>query len=168
MTNSSMQKTEVFLKKIQNLILKKKFKHAIKVCDELLKIDKQNFHANANKANLLAEIGFYDKSIPYYYKALQTAPNDHSVLFNLATTLYDLDRYDEAIRLFDKVIKMQPRNIDAICNKANALVALGKHTQAISFYNRALNVFPEDIVILNNKGNCFCRKIKAQRCNKML
>ena len=58
MANSNIKKTDAFLKKIQNLILQKKFKHAIKICDDVLKIDEKNFLANANKANLLAETGF--------------------------------------------------------------------------------------------------------------
>ncbi|MCG8324080.1 MAG: hypothetical protein MI673_01065, partial [Thiotrichales bacterium] len=75
----------ILSKKIQNYILENKFEFAIKICDQILKINRKDFYANITKANLLAEIGFHKKSLSYYYKALKIIPDDPTVLFNLAT-----------------------------------------------------------------------------------
>ena len=53
-----MHNVDVLFEKIQNSILENKFELAIKICDQILKINKKDFYANATKANLLAETWF--------------------------------------------------------------------------------------------------------------
>ena len=124
-----------------NLLLNKsKYDDAIKLYDQVLKIDPRSIEALNGKGLAFNKLGRYEDAISWFDSALRIEPNSAQVLSNKGISLANLDRFEEAIALFDKVIKIDPNFVDALYNKGGALAELGKYDEAAMWTNKALEI----------------------------
>ena len=100
--------------------------YALKLYDEILKLNPTDIHALNYKGLALAGLGNYDEAIQWYDKVLNIDPTNISALNNKGVALYNLGHYDEAIQWYDKVLAIDPNDSDAKYNKSIALLSLSK------------------------------------------
>ena len=82
-TNEIMRETiDKLLKNANELFLKKKFKDAILLYDEILKLDDENLNVINNKGYALSKIKNYDDAIACYDQGLKINPNEKSLQIN--------------------------------------------------------------------------------------
>jgi len=122
------------------LINKSKYEEAIKLYDQVLKIDPRSVEALNGKGLAFNKLGRYEDAITWFDNSLKIEPNSAQVLNNKGISLANLDRFEEAITMFDKAIKIDPNFVDALYNKGGALAELGKYDEAAIWTNKALEI----------------------------
>lgn len=122
------------------LINKSRYDDAIKLYDQVLKIDPRSVEALNGKGLAFNKLGRYEDAISWFDNALEIDPTYPQVLNNKGISLANLDRFEEAITLFDKAIKIDPNFVDALYNKGGALAELGKYDEAAKWTNKALEI----------------------------
>ena len=122
------------------LINKSRYDDAIKLYDQVLKIDPRSVEALNGKGLAFNKLGRYEDAITWFDNSLKIEPNSAQVLNNKGISLANLDRFEEAITLFDKAIKIDPNFVDALYNKGGALAELGKYDEAAIWTNKALEI----------------------------
>ena len=122
------------------LINKSKYDDAIKLYDQVLKIDPRSVEALNGKGLAFNKLGRYEDAISWFDNALEIDPTCAQVLNNKGISLANLDRFEESITLFDKAIKIDPNFVDALYNKGGALAELGKYDEAAKWTNKALEI----------------------------
>ena len=122
------------------LINKSKYDDAIKLYDQVLKIDPRSVEALNGKGLAFNKLGRYEDAISWFDNALEIDPTYPQVLNNKGISLANLDRFEEAITMFDKAIKIDPNFVDALYNKGGALAELGKYDEAAIWTNKALEI----------------------------
>ena len=122
------------------LINKSKYEDAVKLYDQVLKIDPGSVEALNGKGLAFNKLGRYEDAITWFDNALKIDPTSAQVLNNKGISLANLDRFEEAITLFDKAIKIDPNFVDALYNKGGALAELGKYDEAAMWTNKALEI----------------------------
>ena len=70
------EKVDKLLENANELFLKKKFKDAILLYDEILKLDAENLNVINNKGYALSKIKNYDDAIACYDQGLKINPNE--------------------------------------------------------------------------------------------
>ena len=105
------------------------------------------------------ELGyFYQKSlnpigINYYLNALQVAPNDIEINYNLAKFYQDLEEYDKAIDQYNILLQINAKNQHALNNIGYIkLTHEEKYDEAISYFTKALEIDATYIYALYNRG----------------
>ncbi|MCK5176139.1 MAG: AAA family ATPase, partial [Candidatus Aenigmarchaeota archaeon] len=139
-----------------DLINQKKYKEAIRSCDESLKINPKDMHALITKAVVL-KIHEDDKgAIQLIDKALNIKPILLQVMkFPLemkADSLFKLKKYKEAIRISDEVLKINPKNEKTLFLKGESLSKLEKDKEAIIILDEVLKINPKNEKTLFLKG----------------
>jgi tetratricopeptide (TPR) repeat protein len=122
------------------LINKSKYDDAIKIYDQVLKIDPTSVEALNGKGLAFNKLGRYEDAITWFDNAIKIDPTSAQVLNNKGISLANLNRFEEAITLFDKAIKIDPGFVDALYNKGGALAELGKYDEAAKWTNKALEI----------------------------
>jgi len=122
------------------LINKSRYDDAIKLYDQVLKIDPRSVEALNGKGLAFNKLGRYEDAITWFDNSLKIEPNSAQVLNNKGISLANLDRFEEAITMFDKAIKIDPNFVDALYNKGGALAELGKYDEAAIWTNKALEI----------------------------
>jgi tetratricopeptide (TPR) repeat protein len=124
-----------------NLLMNKsKYEDAIKLYDQVLKIDPSSVEALNGNGLALNKLGRYQDAITWLDNALKIEPTSAKLLNNKGVSLANLDKFGEAITWFDKAIKIDPSFIDALYNKGGALAELGKYGEAAIWTNKALEI----------------------------
>ena len=122
------------------LINKSKYDDAIKLYDQVLKIDPRSIEALNGKGLAFNKLGRYDDAITWFDTALKIEPTFIKALNNKGVALANLDKFGEAIIWFDKAIKIDPNFVEALYNKGGALAELGKYDEAAVWTNKALEI----------------------------
>ena len=106
---------------------------------------------------LLAEVYFAQdrlaEALDAYDKALQSKPQDASILYNRGVVLDRLGRHADAVASFDQALAVQPRDVAALVNRGNALHALRRFAEALGSFDRALAIAPRNVEARYNRGN---------------
>jgi len=142
-----------------------KYLEAIKIFDDVLKIDPKHIDALASKAYSLCLLHKYEEAIMACEEALKINPKHELALCNLdevGACLGESGKYLEAIDVFNKILEIDPTNVHALANKANALIYLHKDEDAITMCNKALAYAPQDIEALNKKAAALTNLNKFQ------
>jgi len=122
------------------LINKSQYEDAIKLYDQILKIDPRSVEAVNGKGLAFNKLGRYDDAITWFDNALKIEPTFINALNNKGVALANLDKFEEAIIWFDKAIKINPNFVEALYNKGGALAELGKYDEAAMWTNKALEI----------------------------
>lgn len=83
-------------------------------------------------------------------KAVDGAPNNLTLLMELANKLYDVARYEEAIPYYRRVLTLEPHNVNVSTDLGTALFYTGKPDAAITQFNQSLQVDPRHAQTLHN------------------
>jgi tetratricopeptide (TPR) repeat protein len=83
-------------------------------------------------------------------KAVDGAPNNLTLLMELANKLYDAARYEEAIPYYRRVLTLEPHNVNVSTDLGTALFYTGKPDAAIAQFNQSLQIDPHHAQTLHN------------------
>jgi tetratricopeptide (TPR) repeat protein len=128
---------------------------AIKVFEQAIDNNQQDFYAWWLKGNALRRLTKYDEAIIAYNRSIYIKPQYSEAWNNNGIVFYYLNRFDEAIAAFDKAIEINKQNPNASKawnNKGVTLISLDKYDEAIAAYDKAIEVNQQDKVAWNNKG----------------
>ncbi len=91
-------------------------------------------------------------------KAVEAAPQNSSLIIDLANKLYDAGRYSEAVRYYEQALALDPNNVNLITDMGTALFYSGRVEEAIAQYDHSLQINPNhaqslhNLVIVNLQG----------------
>ena len=136
-----------------NLLMNEsKYEDAIKLYDQVLRIDPTSVEALNGNGLAYNKLGKYEDAITWFDNALKIEPTSAQVLNNKGISLSNLDKFEEAITWFDKAIKIDPNFVDALYNKGGALAELGKYDEAAMWTNKALEIDKTNHNATNSKS----------------
>ena len=109
---------------------------ALKIYEDLLRLNPSNFLLSTNLGNLYMAIGKISKAIDCFEVALKKEPNHVSNLEALAIAYQDTGRNKEAIDCFKKVLELDEGKESARYHLARMLVRLNYYSEAIEHFNK--------------------------------
>ncbi|MDR2212821.1 MAG: tetratricopeptide repeat protein, partial [Pseudomonadales bacterium] len=86
----------------------------------------------------------YDSSLNDLREAERRAPEDISILNNLAAALMDLEKHEEAIGYLQRVLAVDPKYKDALTNLSAIYMKLKRVDEAIGITEKQLSLMPDD------------------------
>ena len=87
----------------------------------------------------------YNSAVSFYTKALETTPDDHTILGNRAAAYHNLGQYTEAEGDADRCISIKPDWSKGYQRKAMAQQAKGDIDQAIENYQKGVDLDPANV-----------------------
>lgn len=123
--------------RILDYIEEEKYELAIRYCNRILRVKKDESTALLYKGECLKELGEYEKSLESYYRALEIDHGnvDVETYEEIAFVLLNLEMYEEAIEFYDKIIDESDDDREAIFYKGLAYEKLEKYDQASQQYD---------------------------------
>lgn len=103
------------------LINKSKYDDAIKLYDQVLKIDPTSVEALNGKGLAFNKLGKYEEALTWFDKALKIDPNFVNALYNKGGALAELGKYDEAAKWTNKALEIDKTNQNASNSKSSLL-----------------------------------------------
>ncbi len=114
------------------------------------KIDEKSMISK--RADILFDVGKFNKSVVCYSAALKFDPDDVYLLNKKGDNLSRLGRFDEAIKCYDKAIKLDNNNEYIYNNKAIALLNSNQPQKALKCSDKAMEINDENEVVLYWRG----------------
>lgn len=105
-----------------------------------------------NKGELLYKNGLVEDAILIYKKALEFAPEDEDIHYNLAIAYAKIGDTNSAIKHYQEALKIVPEHLETRNNLGNLLAKLGRYKEAEEHFKYALNIMPDDAQLHNNYG----------------
>ena len=112
---------------------------ALKIYEDLLRLNPGNFLLSTNLGNLYMAIGKISKAIDCFEVAFKKEPNHVSNLEALAIAYQDTGRNKEAIDCFKKVLALDEGKESARYHLARMLVRLNYYSEAIEHFYKTNN-----------------------------
>ena len=112
------------------------FEAALKIYEDLLRLNPGNFLLSTNLGNLYMAIGKISKAIDCFEVASKKEPNHVSNLEALAIAYQDTGRNKEAIDCFKKVLALDEGKESARYHLARMLVRLNYYSEAIEHFDK--------------------------------
>ena len=109
---------------------------ALKIYEDLLRLNPGNFLLSTNLGNLYMAIGKISKAIDCFEVAFKKEPNHVSNLEALAIAYQDTGRNKEAIDCFKKVLELDEGKESARYHLARMLVRLNYYSEAIEHFDK--------------------------------
>jgi|TARA_B100002052_G_scaffold124677_1_gene114474 tetratricopeptide (TPR) repeat protein len=109
---------------------------ALKIYEDLLRLNPGNFLLSTNLGNLYMAIGKISKAIDCFEVAFKKEPNHVSNLEALAIAYQDTGRNKEAIDCFKKVLALDEGKESARYHLARMLVRLNYYSEAIEHFDK--------------------------------
>jgi tetratricopeptide (TPR) repeat protein len=104
----------------------------------------------ATLANILAESGEPEQSLPHFAASLRLNPNSAGTHSNLGNALLSLGRVDEAVSHFKEAMRLQPDQPALKGNFVRVAMAQGKKDEAIALSREMVQKNPERVDVRNN------------------
>jgi tetratricopeptide (TPR) repeat protein len=89
-----------------------------------------------------ASRGNIDESIPYFRNALQLAPDNFQVKFNLAFVYMKLEKFEEAVPLFRDIVRIEPGDANSNYILGIALTKSGRYEEGLKYVEEAIRINP--------------------------
>jgi Tfp pilus assembly protein PilF len=83
-------------------------------------------------------------------RAVEAAPNNLTLITELANKLYDASRYEEAVTYYKRSLSLDPGNVNVSTDLGTALFYTGKPDEAIAQFDRSLQIDPRHAQTLHN------------------
>ncbi|MDQ7787558.1 MAG: tetratricopeptide repeat protein [Thermodesulfovibrionales bacterium] len=119
-----------------------KLNEAGKLCNEILTMQPDNFHALGLLGAVCYEGKDYASAIRYLKQALEINPGNANVYYNLGLALHEPKTLDEAIVHYRKALELEPDFTDAYYYLGTALKMQGKLNEAVESFDNALSYDP--------------------------
>lgn len=100
---------ELSIKLANTFYFQRKYKKAIKMYDDLLKIYPSDFYTLCNKGATLSRIGKHDEALDYFTKALKIDPTNAYAWRHKAVIHFRLNELKLGLKCMDKAMKINPR-----------------------------------------------------------
>ena len=148
-----LQDAEQYFIRGNNHFQQGQYEEAIKVYDEVIRLDSKYAPAYYNRGTTKGELGQHEAAIKDFDKAIELNPKDAVAYNNRGTAKSKLGQHVEAIKDYDEAIELNPEYAKAYYNRGNAKGDLGQHEEAIKDFDEAIRLNPNDAVAYNNRGN---------------
>jgi putative PEP-CTERM system TPR-repeat lipoprotein len=109
----------------------------------VLELDKDNFRALNNLANIFLEQNNATKALPYVERAAELKPNTGQILDTYASILSKLGRIDEALENYARAYKADPTAIEIGIRYAQAMISNNQNERAMRILNSLKTKDPE-------------------------
>jgi tetratricopeptide (TPR) repeat protein len=104
------------------------------------------------RADILFDVGKFNKSVVCYSAALKFDPNDVYLLNKKGDNLSRLGRFEEAIECYDKAINLDSHNEYIYNNKAIALLNSNQPKKALKCSDKAMEINSKNEFVLYWRG----------------
>ncbi|WP_200762277.1 tetratricopeptide repeat protein [Nitrosophilus alvini] len=94
-------------------MLQQKYEDAIKLCNDILKMDYYNYYANLYFAQILIYKKEFSNAKAVIYKMLSLYPSEVLFLEKLASIFEHENRKEEAAKIYEDILILDPKNIAA-------------------------------------------------------
>ncbi len=113
---------------------------AIKIYEDVLKIDPGNFRLLNQIAYLYIRLGQPDRAIKYIEKLKELRPDYIPAMINLSVALMMKREYNEAERILLDTLALEPYNRTVLFNIAILYENTGRYEEATEFYRRLISL----------------------------
>ena len=131
----------------------KKYKEAIQIYNQILKIDSTNFHALGQRGLMYYNLTDANRALLDYNKALTSNPQAFDIYYNRGLVFYALKDYNNALKDFDIVISNNSNDYMALYYRGYIKMIKNEHIEAIQDFNKAIIIHPKDY-FYENRGVC--------------
>lgn len=134
---------ESLYQKIQASLTSGKQKEAIELLEEMVELFPENALAYNDLGVLYFQQGDKLKSLSFYQKAVQLAPNDPAFQKNLADLyLVEFEQTEKALIIYLKVLREDPADIETLSALGYLCIQMEKFEDARIFFDRILAIEP--------------------------
>lgn len=99
----------------------------------------------------------YYLAITCYQRALEFAPGNSYLYYDLGQCYEALRKYEEAIKCYENALKIVPLDRDALCRAGACRFHLGQYNKAMRYYKKALAVDIRSAELHNKCAICYGR-----------
>lgn len=136
-------------------IKKNNHSSAIKIFNEVLIIDKDNYEANLNLGLIYLNLKKFLKSETFLKKASIINPKNNIINYHLGLIKLILDEYDAAKQIFSKILDEEPLNINVRNNLGLCMLKQSRINEAIKIFQKCLEQNNSYLSALYNLGVCY-------------
>jgi len=147
------------LELISNLVAEKKFIHALKYSDELLKKYPQNAILINMKGFILFRLNKFELAENLFLEALTLEPNFFEVKFNLGRLYFIQKKYTQAIDVLNQAIQLNPNDVLVHYYLANSFFNCDMFEESVNLIN--------SFISKNNSNDKDILNILAKSLNKI-
>lgn len=134
------------------LIKMQKTEDALKIYEEILEMNPDDYTAWCSKANIFSRQTRWNEAAFSYKEALRIRPDSYRSYYNLAVSLQEGGKNKAAVDAFKNAIKLYPDFIDAYNNLGITLSLMGRHEEALRVYEEGIRRNPKDFSLYFNMG----------------
>lgn len=131
-----------------------KFKKALEVLKEAIRINPSNEGAVYEMAHCYEQMDDYDSSVKCYSDFIDENPYSFTAWYNLGNAYSRLDDFDKAIWAYDYSLLINDEFGPVYFNLGNAYLNQDKYTKAIENFNKCITLDGEDPIALCYLGEC--------------
>lgn len=117
-----------------------RFADGLSVCDRVLRRSPDYLNAHIHRGNMLSSLNRYEEAVAAYSKALETAPEDPLVLFNLAYALVMTGQNDRAAEIYRQLLTLTPNDPEYLFAYAAFLEKTEDFETAAEIYLKLLTI----------------------------
>lgn len=128
---------------IESLINQNNYQEAKKELLEVIKVKKDNYHANFLLGNVYSLLNEKTKAIEFFKKSIELNPKNKVALYNLGVNLYDLNKLIESQKILEQSLELDP-------NYLNANLALAVNFEKQNNFEKAKIYFKKTLFIDND------------------
>lgn len=133
----------------------KKYDEALKIDEQILKIQSDCVPAFHNQGLCYTELGLMDKALEAYENVLKINPNALHALNNMGLIYIKLEEFEKAREVLERNIKAYPDDELAYANNAFALLQLKEYEKSIEMGKKSLEINPNQAEVYNNLAWCY-------------
>lgn len=143
----------------------KKYKEAIEVYDEYLKLNPTHVKSIYNRGRAYEELGQYEKAFKEYQTAWELDKKNTSAMLSIATHNYRIEDFEIAAYMAQKAIDENPQLTNAYFWLGRSNHQLGKFKEAMEAYEKAIKLSPDNGELYLYRGLLYLvQKNKRKGC----
>jgi tetratricopeptide (TPR) repeat protein len=125
--------------------------------EDIIRNSPDKYRANLNLGNVYQLQGEYDRSLPYYNKAITVMPYGYKAYNSRGVVYYMKGNADAAMADFNMAIRANPAYDDPYNNRGNLYRQRGEYQKAIDDYNRSIRISQFAPVAYKNRGDAYAK-----------
>jgi tetratricopeptide (TPR) repeat protein len=148
-----------------NLFEDKKYKEAIAVYDEYLKLNPTHVKSIYNRGRAYEELGQFERAFTDYQAALELDKKNTSAMLSIATHNYRKEDYEVAAYMSQNAIDENPQLSKAYFWLGRSNHQLGKFNEAMEAYEKSITLAPDNGEVYLYRGLLYLvQKNKGKGC----
>jgi tetratricopeptide (TPR) repeat protein len=152
MLSDSIADDNIFRLAIASHLFNKNYEKVRDISEQFARVNKMTTNDLSNMALSYSQLGFHERAMEIYDKALQLDPDHKYALNNKGYTLNLLNRYQDAISYFDKAIKLDQNFAYSYNNRGLAKIKTGKIEEGLNDINHSLELDSDNSYGYRNLG----------------